>query len=469
MANWSTDAASRNSTLPKAAARSLPPASARCADGGDDDGHGEAELRGVGCPAVVEPRAVDGGDPNVAVAGGEAGGGVDQRREFAVEVDVTTVGGPRSVWVGPEGAVHGVGVGTAARPQRGERLGRRPPAAPGVEDDGCGVEHHAVEQVAEKSLVDLRLVEVQPQRRGTVLELGDGGAAPLVTADDLADVPTGTPAGGGSPAHVRRESGQAGVGDVVVGGVQRLDRDPVVRRRAQPGEVAGERQPVGALGRREPGHQGLGCVAVGHGVQPRLGSLPGRSGERPLQTSTPIFPRWPCGTDLPQMWGPAWCSSADADDRRDGAVGDLDVDAVGAQIHRHRQVFTVATTPRAGSSRTPRRRRWLLLGQTDEQIAGRSSVGSSAQPSGVLDGVPLVSGTVASSECRSCPARRSGSLVDGGSVISTAGVDVSGAALVVAASVATDSLLSSSAQAAPTATRASRAAARRGRVRLIGL
>ena len=185
----------------------------------------------------------------------------------------------------------------------------------------------------ERPLVDgVVAAEPQPHRRRAAFELGHGGDRALADVDDLPDVPTGAGACRGAAADERLEAGQSGVGDRVGSGVQRLDRDAVVGRRAQRarrrrrapanrrGRPAGTPRPTPRRRRRQPR-------------------------EQPTRTACPLEAG----------------RSAGADDGGDLAVGDLDVDPVGSEVAAWPAGPRRRGARRAGSIRTPRRRRWPRL------------------------------------------------------------------------------------------------------------
>ena len=188
----------------------------------DQDGDGAAELLGVGGARVVVAGGVDGDDAEVVVAA-----------EALAERGEVDVDGRLADRVGAE----------AVRPGRGgERVGGLSPAWAGVEDDGRHVEQHAVERGSDDIGRDLGDAgEVEHDRRGAPLELLDGSARSRRGVDDLANVPRA--------ASSRRPQQRV---RCIGSGVERLDRDAVVRRRPQPVE----------------GGVGLQPQRLGDGVEP---------------------------------------------------------------------------------------------------------------------------------------------------------------------------------------------------------
>ena len=126
------------------------------------------------------------------------------------------------------------------------------PAVAGVEDDRRQVEVDAVEDAGEQVGVDdVGAAQVQEQPGGATLELAEGDPIAEVV-DHLAHFPAAGPgAGSGAAADERREAGQTRVADGVGRGVERLDRQPVERRRAKAVDVADERFPGRHVGSRE--------------------------------------------------------------------------------------------------------------------------------------------------------------------------------------------------------------------------
>ena len=233
---------------------------AEVVDAGGDRG---AELLGVGRAGVVEAGAVDGDDAQVGAVGAEAGDPRRRRRR-----------GRRR-----RRAADRVGGGDrrAGRRRASRRAGASPtasaaclPAGAGVEHDAGEVEQHAVERARRRRRrVDASHArEVEEHRRGALLELRRrrGRCRPRRRrAGGRPTRPACVPAARAA-ADERRAAGEAGgVGRRRVGGrVQRLDRDAVVRRRAQPGERGVRRQlaraveglgdrrgPLVVVGRRE--------------------------------------------------------------------------------------------------------------------------------------------------------------------------------------------------------------------------
>ena len=235
------------------------PAAREGAQRGDDDGEGVAELLSVGCSGVVETRSVDRRHAHVGVLAGVGAALVGQHLEGGVESGPVAVIGPGTERVGTERPTHRGRVDARSGPDRPQRSGRLDPLWTGVEDDRGDVEENAVEDETERLLVDdVVAADAQPHRGRASFELGDGGAPPGAGIDDLTDVP--------GASRARRSAGdrpQAGC-TVVGGGVQRLDRDAVVRRRPQALDVAGERQPTGVIGGRELRGERQGGVDVSH-------------------------------------------------------------------------------------------------------------------------------------------------------------------------------------------------------------
>ena len=217
---------------------------------GDAGGQRTAQLLGVRPAGVVVGQRVDGHRPHAGVLAQAPG---DQRLQRG-EVGRGTGAGLHRQGVQTEVAEGRGRVGEPVAPQRHQLRRRVGGAGAGVQHHGGEVEQHVGEDLGQVTGRDAARADAEPERGHAVLEVGQHrlpGRRRVRVGEVLADVPALlAPAGRPAAPDVRRDAGEAAVGRRVVGGVERTDAHPVVRRGAQHGlgrrRVGGLREAAGA-------------------------------------------------------------------------------------------------------------------------------------------------------------------------------------------------------------------------------